>query len=271
MKKLLNTITYIVDRSTELKNKFTDKLPAPVEFVCIFCQNEKEYGQFTAAIETLGKIVETTPTGFTYFLDKKICTISGDLKLVKIRKPDINRPERGDADFKTNYPDLKKKYQNNPKFKLIERENFEMLRLSDPNFNVMTCFSDVPKSNNLNIPIVDIAGVFIKKDGKIIMVQEKKPSAYGLWNIPAGHVEKDETIENAAVREAKEETGYDIKLIEKIGIFPLSPTHQVHVFKAEIIDGKIDFDKDELLDVKWFSPDKILKLPLREKFILKLL
>jgi 8-oxo-dGTP diphosphatase len=137
---------------------------------------------------------------------------------------------------------------------------------------MFTDIESIVETNQMkNIPIVDIAGVFIKKDNKIIMVQEKKPSAYGLWNIPAGHVNENETIENAAIRETKEETGFDVKLIEKIGVFALSQTHQIHIFKAEIIDGKINFDKDELLDAQWFSPNEILKLPLIEKFILELL
>jgi len=153
MKNLIKTVTYIVNRSTELKNKFTDELLAPVEFVCIFCQNEKEYKQFTSSVEILGKIVETTQSGFTYLLDKPINTISGSLRLVKIRKQNIQHTKRGDADFNTNYTNFKKKYQNNSRFKLVKRETFEMLRLSDLNFDIMTCFSNIPKSKNLGIKL----------------------------------------------------------------------------------------------------------------------
>lgn len=99
--KIIKIVTNIVNRSTELKNKFTDELSAPVEFVCIFCHNEKEHTQFTDFIRLLGKTVETTPIGFTYFLLKPIETLSGPLRLVKIRKPDPKRTERGDADFNT--------------------------------------------------------------------------------------------------------------------------------------------------------------------------
>jgi|SRR3989338_11614691 len=152
MDNLISTINYIVSRSAELKNKFTDASSAPVEFACIFCQNEEEYNKFTSAIEKLGKIVEKTPSGFTYFLDMPLKTIAGPLRLVKIRKPDF-RHERGDADFNTDYENFKKKYQDNSKFELIKREAFEMLRLSDPNFDVMTCFSNVPKSRSLGIKL----------------------------------------------------------------------------------------------------------------------
>ena len=151
MKELIKIINYIVNRSTELKNRFTDASTAPVEFVCIFCQNEEEYEKFTSLIQSLGKIIQNTPSGFTYLLDKPIKTISGPLRLIKIRKPDAQRRERGDADFNTDYKNFKERYQGNHKFELIKRDAFEMLRLSDPEFDVMACFSSIPMSKDLGI------------------------------------------------------------------------------------------------------------------------
>jgi hypothetical protein len=153
MNNLIKTINYIVDHSIELKNKFTNVSTAPVEFACIFCQNEKEYDKFTNSIEKLGKIIQNTPNGLTYLLDKPIKTVAGPLRLVKIRKPDSQRPERGDADFNTEYNNFKKRYQGNPKFELVRRGTFGMLRLSDPEFDVMACFSSVPMSKDLGIDL----------------------------------------------------------------------------------------------------------------------
>ena len=153
MNTLITTINYIVSRSTELKNKFTNASSVPVEFSCIFCQNEEEYTQFTNEIKTLGKIVEKTQSGFTYLSDKPIQTIAGPLRLAKIRKPDSQRTERGDADFNTDYKNFKKKYQSCSGFELVKRETFEMLRLSNPNFDVMACFSNIPKSRDLEIKL----------------------------------------------------------------------------------------------------------------------
>jgi len=151
MKELIKIINYIVNRSTELKNRFTDASTAPVEFVCIFCQNEEEYEKFTSLIQSLGKIIQNTPSGHTYLLNEPVKTIAGPLRLVKIRKPDIQRTERGDADFNTDYKNFKKKYQRNPGFELVKRKTFEMIRLSDPKFDVMDCFSSVPMSKDLHI------------------------------------------------------------------------------------------------------------------------
>src|SRR4030042_2664323 len=130
MSNISRLINQIVDRSVQLKNKFSDEISSPIEFACIFCQNDNEYRKFTKEIETLGNKVEETPTGITYLLTNPIHTIAGSLRLVKIRKPDF-RKERGDADFNTNYRKLKEKYGNNPKFELVKYSAFEMLRLSD--------------------------------------------------------------------------------------------------------------------------------------------
>jgi hypothetical protein len=153
MNKLIKTVKYIVTQSADLKNHFTEETSAPVEFACVFCQNNKEYKSFTKTIEKLGKVVEDTKSGYTYLLKRPIETKSGPLKLVKIRKYDPQRLERGDADFNTDYKELKKKYIINPRFELVKRDTFEMLRLSDPNFDVMACFSNIPKSKVLKIKL----------------------------------------------------------------------------------------------------------------------
>jgi len=119
------------------------------------------------------------------------------------------------------------------------------------------------------VPIV--AGVVIKKDGKYLLVRESQPKAYGLWNFPAGKVDVGETIEEAAIREAKEETGYDVELVRKIDIFQNSSIEPPkHAFEARIIGGKLQYPKDELLDARWFEFKEIREMEdeLRGEWIL---
>lgn len=122
------------------------------------------------------------------------------------------------------------------------------------------------------IKIFVVAGVVIKKDGKFLLVQEKKLKARGLWNLPAGRVEIGDTIEQAAIREAKEETGYDVRLIRKLGVFHKSGDEAVkHVFEAEIVGGELSFSKEEILDVRWFGIEEInqMKDKLRRPWVLE--
>jgi 8-oxo-dGTP pyrophosphatase MutT (NUDIX family) len=125
-----------------------------------------------------------------------------------------------------------------------------------------------------SIKVKVIAGVVVKKDGKYLLVQEGGPlsrACRGLWNFPAGKVDPGETFEEAAAREAKEESGFDVKIIRKIGIFQATPTEAVkHAFLAEIVGGEIAYPKEEILDARWFTLDEIygIKDKLREGWVL---
>ncbi|MBI4020975.1 MAG: NUDIX hydrolase [Candidatus Aenigmarchaeota archaeon] len=106
------------------------------------------------------------------------------------------------------------------------------------------------------VPVV--AGVVLKRKGAYLLVQERGPAAYGLWNLPAGRVDVGETIEHAAVREAKEEVGYDVALGRKLGVFQRAATDPPkHAFEATIAGGKLRVPKDELLDARWFTFEEI--------------
>jgi 8-oxo-dGTP diphosphatase len=112
--------------------------------------------------------------------------------------------------------------------------------------------------------MIYIAGVLLKKDNKYLLVQEKKLHVYGQWNVPAGRVEKGETLEETAKREGEEETGLRLKLGKEIFVTPgNSPDKEVHIFTAEILGGEIHWDEEELLDVRWFTTEEIKQLHLR--------
>ena len=95
------------------------------------------------------------------------------------------------------------------------------------------------------------------------MVQEGLDFCYGQWNFPAGHVNEFENVTDAAVREVKEETGLDVKLK---GVLPIcetelrNETHVIIRFVAEVIGGKIEFDSNEIVDVKWIDIKDIEKM-----------
>lgn len=99
-----------------------------------------------------------------------------------------------------------------------------------------------------------IVGVCIKKDGKILMVQEALKDAYKMWNFPMGHLDDGETIFEGAKREAKEETGYDVELTSIVSIQNyINKDHIKITFNANIISGDILYNQDEILDVKWIQ------------------
>ena len=141
----------IVEEANNLKNKHTGERKAPVNYACVFSQSPEEYEALLAAASKLGSVVKETPPG-PLFRIEPLQTVSGPLQLLKVRAPDKTRPERGDADFTVaDYPACKKASLERLGFKLIEREEFEMIELMDPAFDVRVYFSHPPLDQQLGL------------------------------------------------------------------------------------------------------------------------
>ncbi len=108
-----------------------------------------------------------------------------------------------------------------------------------------------------------IVGGVIKKDNKYLLVQEAQEKCRGKWNIPAGHLDPNETIFDGAKREIFEESGFNVDIT---GIASISnrvlPDDEFLgiIFSTEIIDGEISINPNEILDIKWFTYDEILNM-----------
>lgn len=146
----------IVKKANNLKDAHTYENGAPVNYACIFCQDKEQFGELMRLSERIGKVIEEGPTG-TLFHIEPIGTIAGKLQLLKIRKPDSEKPELGDADFTvSDYPEFKKKYLAKEGFKLIYSnynniKKFEMIELTDSKYNIRTYFSNPPLTKQLGI------------------------------------------------------------------------------------------------------------------------
>lgn len=121
----------------------------------------------------------------------------------------------------------------------------------------------MPSNSIIQAPSVDatcavVASVVIIQNGRILLVQEGHHRVHGKWSLPGGHVEQGETIEESAIREAKEEAGYDIELETALPILHSSVEAPVmHPFTAKIVGGEPTPQVDDILAVQWFSVDKV--------------
>ena len=149
--ELKQFIQEIIKKANDLKNKHTSKENAPVNYACIFCQTGNQYDELLELTKSIGTIIKETPTG-PLFQIEPLNTVAGDLKLLKIRKPDETRKELGDADFTvSNYSEFKETHLSQEGFKLIKREDFEMIELIDSEFDVRVYFSNLPLDEQLKI------------------------------------------------------------------------------------------------------------------------
>ena len=141
---LENILKEIVVEARTLRDKHTTEFRAPVNYVAVFAQTKFEFIKLLNAVSELGKVIKETSTG-PLFLIRTIETVSGPLRLIKIREPDTTRPERGDADFTVDdYVKFKAQVLTKSGFSVIERPEMEMIELVDPKFSVRAYFSNQP-------------------------------------------------------------------------------------------------------------------------------
>jgi 8-oxo-dGTP diphosphatase len=97
----------------------------------------------------------------------------------------------------------------------------------------------------------------ISKDNSILLVKRSVEPFKGLWSLPGGFVEYDETVEDSITREVKEETGLSVEPVKVVGVYS-QPTrspakHVVTVcYLCNILGGELK-TSDENIEVKFFS------------------
>jgi 8-oxo-dGTP diphosphatase len=105
--------------------------------------------------------------------------------------------------------------------------------------------------------------VIAYENKKILLIKRGTEPLKRWWALPGGYLDWDETLEECALRELREETGYDGKKT-KLFMVNSKPNRSKdgkqnvdHVFIIENLVKKYDFDKNEIEEVEWFSLDKI--------------
>ena len=99
--------------------------------------------------------------------------------------------------------------------------------------------------------------VLIDHDGRLVLQRRKIDPGMGKWTFPSGYVERGEPVENAAVREAREETGLDIRLTGLLGLYSHEGNPVVlAVYTAMVAGGKMTAS-EESHEVATFQPKSL--------------
>ncbi len=117
--------------------------------------------------------------------------------------------------------------------------------------------------------------VFVRGD-RILLVQQKKLSAFGRWGLPGGKAESGEAPLETALREVREELGivlHDSFARDEVahkGAGSGEEHLQITTYVAEMPDVEIHIQAEELLGLGWFTPGELRRMQplLRSSWIL---
>jgi NAD+ diphosphatase len=103
--------------------------------------------------------------------------------------------------------------------------------------------------------------VLIRRDREVLLARGRRFES-PIYSTLAGFVEPGETLEQAVVREVKEESGITVKDIRYFGSQPWPFPHSLMIgFTANYAGGEITLNDGENVDVRWFKTDNLPQLP----------
>ena len=103
----------------------------------------------------------------------------------------------------------------------------------------------------------------LEKDGKLLFVEEKD-SGQQVLNQPAGHLEENETLIEAAVRETLEESGYQCEITGYLGLYTyLAPSNGITYHRHCFVGKAISYDPQACLDegitgISWLTVQQLI-------------
>ena len=111
------------------------------------------------------------------------------------------------------------------------------------------------------IPTVD---TIIQKGSQILLVKRKKEPFKGLFALPGGFVNEGERVEDAAKREAKEETSLDIELVDILGVYSEPNRDPRGHIMSTVFVGKISpnnkveaLAQDDAAKIEWINLEEV--------------
>ncbi len=109
-----------------------------------------------------------------------------------------------------------------------------------------------------------VVSAVVLDGNRIVMIREGHGRKRGCWNLPGGKLQSGEKMLAAAVRETQEETGYRIKPLGLLAMYPDlrregRPSLRIHI-AAEVVGGRMRCDGEEVLEVGWFDVDYLQRM-----------
>lgn len=118
-----------------------------------------------------------------------------------------------------------------------------------------------------------VAGVVINKQEQWLVVKKAYSGLKGRWSLPAGFVNEGETVDQAILRELKEETGLDCEIAGLIGfrsgVIREEISDNMAIFHCQLKDEeqRLTIQEEELLEAGWIDPKELINDPMASVLI----
>ena len=106
-------------------------------------------------------------------------------------------------------------------------------------------------------PKLAVGTIIHDDNGRVVLVKRAIEPGYGKWVFPGGYVDRGEEVQAAAIREAREEVGLDVRIDRLINIYSYAGRTPVIVVYAATMTGGCLACDDEGLEARFFTPDTI--------------
>ena len=131
---------------------------------------------------------------------------------------------------------------------------------------------ECPQCGQLHFPRLAPAIIVLVERGDQLLLARSRHFMPGMYSVLAGFVEPGESLEEAVVREVKEEVGIDVKDIRYFSSQPWPFPHSLMIgFTATYDVGEISINDEEIEDAGWFTADNLPRIPGRISIARKLI
>ena len=106
-------------------------------------------------------------------------------------------------------------------------------------------------------PKVAVGTIIRTGDERIVLVRRAIEPGYGLWVFPGGYVDRGENVRDAATREAREESGLEVRIDGLINVYSYGGSAPIIIVYAATMTGGQLCTDDECLEARVFSAEEI--------------
>jgi 8-oxo-dGTP diphosphatase len=118
----------------------------------------------------------------------------------------------------------------------------------------------------MTIPTVAVGAFVFDREGRVLLVERASPPAQGLWSVPGGKLEMNETLAQAVAREVREETG----LVVEVGALACVVERMSEGYHYVILDylarpiGGALVPASDVTAARWVTSDDLAALALTD-------